>query len=246
VIRTVLITGVSGGVGSATAGLFGSEGWKVVGVDRAEPASATPIDAYVQLDIGRPDAGERLQAIISDLSDLKALINNAAIQVDSPLLETSRETWDEVMASNVRGAFLASRAAFPYLNSTAGAIVNVSSVHALATSMGAAAYATSKGALIALTRAMALEFAPTIRVNAVLPGAVDTPMLHRGLSRRASPDSIHQALEALVHRTPLRRIANPPEIAQAVLFLADEDRSSFITGQTLVVDGGALAQLSTE
>jgi NAD(P)-dependent dehydrogenase (short-subunit alcohol dehydrogenase family) len=110
-----------------------------------------------------------------------------------------------------------------------------------------AAYASSKGALVAFTRSAALEFASGgVRVNAVAPGAVDTPMLRQGLLRQSTPENLDEAMQELARRTPLRRIGSPDEIAQAILFLADNDRSSFITGQTLVIDGGALAHLSTE
>jgi NAD(P)-dependent dehydrogenase (short-subunit alcohol dehydrogenase family) len=129
-----------------------------------------------------------------------------------------------------------------------GAIVNVSSVHAVATSANIAAYAASKGALLALTRALAIELAPdNIRVNAVLPGAVDTPMLHAGLSRgHVAGADLPALMQALSKRTVMGRIGQPTEIGQTILFLADSERSSFMTGQALVVDGGATARLSTE
>jgi NAD(P)-dependent dehydrogenase (short-subunit alcohol dehydrogenase family) len=145
----------------------------------------------------------------------------------------------------LRSVFLSAKAGFPWLKAAGGCIVNVASVHALATSVDIAAYAASKGGLAALTRAMALEFGPVgIRVNAILPGAVDTPMLKEGLERSGTePEAARQRLEG---RTPLGRIARPEEIAQAILFLASAERSSFISGECLVADGGALARLSTE
>ena len=111
-----------------------------------------------------------------------------------------------------------------------------------------AAYAASKGALLALTRALAIELAPdSIRVNAVLPGAVDTPMLRSGLTRgHLQGANVQELMQDLGRRTVMGRVGRPEEIAQAILFLADGDRSSFMTGQTLVVDGGATARLSTE
>jgi len=120
-------------------------------------------------------------------------------------------------------------------------------VHALATSASIAAYAASKGGLLALTRAMAIEWAPDIRVNAVLPGAVDTEMLRAGLARgHLSAQKVEDQLRELAARTVARRVARPEEIAQAILFLADDRRSSFIYGHGLVVDGGATIRLSTE
>jgi NAD(P)-dependent dehydrogenase (short-subunit alcohol dehydrogenase family) len=129
-----------------------------------------------------------------------------------------------------------------------GAIVNVSSVHAVQTSANIASYAASKGGLLALTRAMAIEFAPdNIRVNAILPGAVDTPMLHAGLGRgHVGAGDLHQRLENLASKTVNGRVGKPSEIASAIYFLADDQQSSFMTGQALIVDGGATARLSTE
>lgn len=129
-----------------------------------------------------------------------------------------------------------------------GSVVNISSVHAVATSAGIAAYASSKGALLALTRAMALEFGTDgIRVNAVLPGAVDTPMLHAGLSRgHLNGDTTTKLLRGLGKKHVMGRVGKPSEIGQTILFLADNEKSSFMTGQALIVDGGATARLSTE
>jgi NAD(P)-dependent dehydrogenase (short-subunit alcohol dehydrogenase family) len=171
------------------------------------------------------------------------------MQIAKPLLQTTVEEWDAVMASNLRSVFLGTRLAHPLLmKAGGGAIVNVSSVHAIATSKDIAAYAASKGGLLALTRAMAIEFAPdNIRVNAILPGAVDTPMLRAGLTRgHAGSGNIHDRLENLASRTVNGRIGKPEEIAHAIYFLADNSQSSFMTGQAIVVDGGATARLSTE
>ena len=129
-----------------------------------------------------------------------------------------------------------------------GSIINVSSVHAVATSKNLAAYATSKGALIALTRVAALELAKDrIRVNAVLPGAIDTEMFRSGIARGHLSDSaIENRLEELGQKHPVGRVGKPEEIGKVILFIADDDQSSFITGQTIIVDGGATARLSTE
>jgi NAD(P)-dependent dehydrogenase (short-subunit alcohol dehydrogenase family) len=122
----------------------------------------------------------------------------------------------------------------------------VSSVHAIATSKNIAAYATTKGGLLALTRALAIELAP-IRVNAVLPGAVDTPMLRSGLQRgHLQGDDTEDLVKELENKHIMGRIGKPSEIAEAIYFLSDRDRSSFMTGQALVIDGGATARLSTE
>ncbi|MBA4380645.1 MAG: NAD(P)-dependent oxidoreductase, partial [Anaerolinea sp.] len=176
-------------------------------------------------------------------------VNNAALQISKPLLETSVEEWDAVMASNLRSVFLSAKLAYPLFKAAAGgAIVNVSSVHAVQTSANIAAYAASKGGLLALTRALAIEFAPDdIRVNAILPGAVDTPMLRAGLGRgHAGDGEIQERLDNLARKTVSGKVGKPEEIAHAIYFLADNTQSSFMTGQAMIVDGGATARLSTE
>ena len=249
--RIVLITGAAGGIGRATVAHFAAQGWRVIGVDRADFGAGFPEDGlFIRGDISGPS---QWQAIFAQAraftSMLHALVNNAAMQIAKPLLETTVEEWDAVMASNLRSVFLGVKMAYPLLKAAGeSAIVNVSSVHAIQTSANIAAYAASKGGLLALTRAMAIEFAPdNIRVNAILPGAVDTPMLRAGLHRgHVDGADIHQRLENLARKTVNGRVGRPEEIARAIYFLADGTQSSFMTGQALVVDGGATARLSTE
>jgi glucose 1-dehydrogenase len=247
--RIALITGVAGGIGRATAGLFAEKGWHVVGIDQNPVGTVEGVSHFITADLSQPEAPEQ---ILSELTEgekrLDALIHNAALQVCKPLPETTLSEWDRVMAVNVRSVFLLTKSLYPLLSDRSTAIVNVSSVHAVATSKNIAAYTASKGALTALTRAMALEFSGHgIRVNAVLPGAVDTPMLRAGLNREASPSFDETTrFDHLASRHPLRRVGRPKDIAQAIYFLADSDQSSFMTGQTLVIDGGATARLSTE
>jgi NAD(P)-dependent dehydrogenase (short-subunit alcohol dehydrogenase family) len=250
-IPTVLITGASGGVGRSTVSLFIEKGWKVVGVDRSEKVPEFPEKGlFIQADISNPDDITRVYDETSRFSGhLDAVVNNAAMQNSKPLLETTVEEWDAVMASNLRSVFLGTKLAHPLLvKSGGGAIVNVSSVHAIATSKDIAAYAASKGGLLALTRAMAIEFAAdNIRVNAILPGAVDTPMLRAGLNRgHSGSGTLLDRLENLARRTVNGRVGQPLEIAHSIYFLADNTQSSFMTGQAIVVDGGATARLSTE
>ena len=244
--RTVLVTGAAGGIGAASARLFAEEGWCVIGTDRHPAPCASTFEEFLHLDVADADATE--DALVGlRLDRLDALVNNAAVSVVRRLVDTSVSEWNDIMGVNVRAAQQAIRCLFPILRESSGAVVNVSSVHAIATSEDMSAYAASKGALCALTRAAALELAASgIRVNAVLPGAVDTPMLRAGLKRAGGNGTDDEAYAALVLRTPLRRVAKPEEIAQAILFLADNRRSNFITGQTLVADGGATARLSTE
>jgi glucose 1-dehydrogenase len=250
-MKTVLITGAAGGIGRATVKYFSAHGWRVIGVDRHPFGEEYPQEGlFIQADIANPADFETIfDKTEKFTSELHAIVNNAAVQIAKPLVETTTEEWDEVMASNLRSIFLACKLAFPLLKASEnGAIVNVSSVHAVATSANIGAYAASKGGVMALTRAMAIEFAPqNIRVNAILPGAVDTPMLRAGLQRgHVSGGTIVDRLENLARKTVNGRVGQPEEIASAIYFLADNSQSSFMTGQALVVDGGATCRLSTE
>jgi NAD(P)-dependent dehydrogenase (short-subunit alcohol dehydrogenase family) len=249
--KVVLITGAAGGIGRATVQYFAGHGWRVIGVDRHPFGEEYPQDGlFIQADIANPADFETIfEKTEKFTSELHAIVNNAAVQIAKPLVETTTEEWDEVMASNLRSIFLACKLAFPLLKASGnGTIVNVSSVHAVATSANIGAYAASKGGVMALTRAMAIEFAPqNIRVNAILPGAVDTPMLRAGLQRgHVSGGTIVDRLENLARKTVNGRVGQPEEIASAIYFLADNAQSSFMTGQALVVDGGATCRLSTE
>ena len=249
--KTVLITGVGGGIGHACAYHFAEKGWRVIGVDRADCSENFPSNGhFIKADISQPESAEVIFAKAKNFHpSLDVLVNNAAVQIAKPLVETTVEEWDAVMASNLRSVFLFVKLAYPLLKAAGrGAIVNVSSVHAVQTSANIAAYAASKGGLLALTRAMAIEFAPdNIRVNAILPGAVDTPMLRAGLGRgHVGHGDIQERLDNLARKTVSGKVGRPEEIAQAIYFLADNEQSSFMTGQALVVDGGATARLSTE
>jgi NAD(P)-dependent dehydrogenase (short-subunit alcohol dehydrogenase family) len=247
--KVVLITGVAGGIGSATAQVFAEAGWHVIGVDRRELDRLEGVEHFVRADISDPAAIKRIfDEVTVNEGRLDALVNNAAVQICKPIVETTAEEWDKVMSNNVRSVFLSVRYAFPLLREQNGAIVNVSSVHAVATSSNIAAYAASKGALLALTRAMALEFGSDgVRVNAILPGAVDTRMLRAGLDRgHVDGNNMEELIRGLGEQHVLGRVGRPEEIGRAILFLADNEQSSFMTGQALIVDGGATARLSTE
>jgi len=247
--KAALVTGSSGGIGSAMVRWLRERGWQVVAVDRAaKPAAGV---RSITADLSRAQEVERVCEVArAHHPRIDALINNAADQLCKSLVQTEPAEWDQVMATNVRSAYALARGLYPQLAAARGAIVNVSSVHAVATSPAMAAYAASKGALIALTRAMALEFAADgVRANAVLPGAIDTPMLRAGLGRGhagRSQASVASRLDRLARRHPLGRVGRPDDVVEAIAFLADGQRAGFITGQTLIVDGGALAHLSTE
>ena len=249
--KIILITGAGGGIGRACVHHFAGKGWKVIGVDRFDFGDDFPENGkFIKADISQADSVELIFGQAKEFSTkLDVLVNNAAVQVAKPLVETTVEEWDAVMASNLRSVFLFVKLAHPLMKAAgAGAIVNVSSVHAIQTSANIAAYAASKGGLLALTRAMAIEFASdNIRVNAILPGAVDTPMLRAGLGRgHVGSGDMQERLDNLARKTVNGKVGLPEEIAHAIYFLADNEQSSFMTGQALVVHGGATARLSTE
>lgn len=240
--RVMLITGAAGGVGKATLKVFAEAGWQVIGVDRRAFDALFPEDGlFIQADIAKPDEVKAAFEKVEEFTPmLDVVINNAAMQVVKPLLETTIEEWDMVMAANLRAVFLWAQFTHPLMVAAGGgAFVNVSSVHAVATSRGVSSYAASKGGILSLTRSMAIEFAgDNIRANAILPGAVNTPMLTEHLNK--------ERLENLARRTVNGRIGEPEEIAKAIYFLADNSQSSFMTGQAIIVDGGATCLLSTE
>lgn len=249
---TVLITGAAGGVGRAAVNLFLEKGWRVLAVDQKEkPQPPLPkVTSLVEADISIPAEVDKLvKNFSSQLTEgLDALVNNAALQIIKPLVQTTPEEWDQVHAVNLRAAFLTARAFHGALKKAKGAIVNISSIHALATSGQIGAYASTKGGLLALTRSMAIEFAPDgIRANALLPGATDTPMLDSGMGRGQAKGATLELRKAdLASKILLKRLAAPEEIAQVIYFLADSKQSGYITGQSIVADGGVLSQLSSE
>lgn len=182
-------------------------------------------------------------ALVTGAGGIDVLINSAGVSRYGTVVETEEAVWDDVLGVNLKSVFLVSRQAIPQLRRRGGgAIVNVSSTQAFAAQTGVAAYAASKGGVNALTRAMAVDHASeNIRVNAVCPGSVDTPML-RAAAKLHQPDSPDALVAAWGTMHPLGRVAAAEEVAEAIAFLASS-RASFITGAALTVDGGLLAAL---
>lgn len=240
--RVVIVTGAASGIGRAVARRFGEEGARVVIADRDAEAAQQAAEEIKQA--GAPDAW----AATCDVSDeaqvtacvagalerfhrLDVVVNNAGLMTFKPLVELTAEDWRRVLAVDLLGAFFFIREAFRHMK-PGGAVVNVSSIHALETEPMVAPYAAAKAALVSLTRSAAIEGKPRgIRVNAVLPGAVDTPMLWENPNMKSG-----------VERVDPNMVGKPQDIAAAVTFLAS-DEARFVQGVALVVDGGRLDRL---
>jgi NAD(P)-dependent dehydrogenase (short-subunit alcohol dehydrogenase family) len=228
--RVALITGAGSGIGKAMAECFSAKGWTVFRVDVAIEEGAHAIRANVRHDADWEAIGHRIG---EQVGHLDVLVNNAGILREASLEKTTTPLWDEVMEVNLKGAFLGCRTMLPWLRKgTSAAILNVSSVDALRGSKHHSAYAASKGGVLALTRALALELAPDrIRVNALCPGTVDTPMVDHILNGANEVGIDRMALH------PLGRLSTPQDQAAAAAFLCSAD-ADFITGVALSVDGG--------
>ena len=248
--RVVFITGVFGGIGYETAKIFKKNCWDVVGMDKfAGKDSEHVIDNFLNLDCSvTENVIEARELIENTYGRLDCLVNNSALQVCESIDDTTEEQWDAVFRNNIRTNYLFIKYLHVLLKIHGGSVVNISSVHAMATSKNISAYAASKGAILAFTRSTALEFADdNIRVNAVLPGAVNTNMLRAGMERgNFGGESIESRIDNLGRKTPSKKVGLPEEIAKVIYFFGDYEWSSYVTGQSLVADGGALAQLSTE
>ena len=243
--RVAIVTGAAGGLGRATVELLHAHGASVVAED-VDPGVDRLGALGDRVSIVRGDVRERATAdaavarALEAFGSLDILVNNAAVILSKDILETSDAEWDDVMAVNVKGAFHHMRAALPQmLEQGRGSIVNVTSISGVVGLPKQAAYCASKGALVQMTRQLAIEYADRgIRVNSVAPGAVDTPFLARHLD--AQPD--RAAAEADIRAAhPLGRYAAPAEIAEAIAYLAS-DASSFLTGAILMADGGYTAR----
>lgn len=236
--RRVIVTGAAGGIGSALVAAFHAAGWRVIATDMAPRPDGLACDTWLQADLGRTVDDEayaagvfgQLRAALAG-APLHALVNNAAVQVLGGLDELDRDAWHRSLDVNLLAPFLWTQALRAELQAVRGAVINISSIHARLTKRGFVAYATSKAALSGMTRALAVDAGDRLRVNAIEPAAIATPMLRAGF---VGKDALYARLEGC---HPAGRIGQPDEVAQLALALAD-GRLGFANGACVALDGG--------
>lgn len=250
--RVAIVTGGAKGIGWGIVKVLIQEGVKVVVVDWDEEngkATAEEMQKaggealFVKCDVSNEEqVASMIQATLEKYGKIDILVNNAGVGVYKTLLDTSSEDWDYCLGVNLKGQFLCSKYAIPHMQTMGkGSIVNISSVHSFQTVNGVAPYAASKGGITALTRNMAIDYGPTIRVNSIAPGWVLTPLIQSIFDSYDDPAEQQALVEK---RQVMKRIGRPEDIGHAVAFLVS-DEASFITGTQLFVDGGLTAQLET-
>ena len=241
--RCAVVTGVGSGLGQAVARELAAEGAQVIGCDLNDAAGQDTMDGigvYQHADVSREhDVRALIDAAVQRHGRLHVMVNNAAIQIEEELAETTEEQLDRILSVNLKGVFFGCKHAVRAMRPEGGGvIVNVASILGLVADGILAAYCAAKGGVLGITRATAVQYGGDgIRCNAVCPGDIDTPLVQAYFDTAQDPAALRAQVSA---EYPLNRIAQPREIARAVVFLAGDD-SSFMSGQPLVVDGGLLA-----
>lgn len=242
----IVITGAAKGIGEAVSRRLASSSTSLVLVDIDEEALSKvardfPCESAIIVgSVAEENTAHRAAEAAQDFGGATGLSHNAGIQRYGTAADTSPDLWDEVISVNLRGAFLMARALLPQIAERGGACVFMASVQGLATQSNVAAYTTSKHGLIGLAKSIAIDFADRgVRSNAVAPGSVKTPMLDRAVGLADDPDAVWQEINAM---HPLGRPADAQEVANLVAFLLS-DEASFITGETIRIDGGLMTRL---
>jgi len=244
--KAVLITGAARGLGRATAAAFLAAGARVAVNDlhaadvtrTVEALGGGPNVVGAPGDVGKVSGCEQaVDATLRGLGRIDVLVNNAGVFRGASIDDTDEALWDFLLAVILKGTFFCTRAALPELRRNNGTVVNIASENGLRGGMNNAAYSAAKAGVVNLSRAQAIEFAPTIRVNCICPGTIDTEMTREGVAGVGDVESMYRRY---AQAAPLQRIATPQEVANAILFLASP-AASFITGAILSVDGGSMA-----
>jgi NAD(P)-dependent dehydrogenase (short-subunit alcohol dehydrogenase family) len=244
--KRCVVTGGTKGIGRAIVERFIAEGARCVVTARSAPDVPFPDDGTVQFIPGDTAQTDHARAVMADaeqaLGGVDVLVNNAAIQVEKTVVDTTDEEWDRIFGINVRGVFLFCRAAIPLMaRQGGGSIVNIGSYDGFVADPGLAAYCATKGAVHALSRAIAVDHgAENVRCNVICPGWIKTDMMDAYLASVADPAEAAKTLDA---NQPIGRVGKPEDIASLALWLAS-DESAFTTGQLMVCDGGLTAKAS--
>lgn len=243
--KRVLVTGGTRGIGRAAVEAFLDAGARVAVNGRTEESTRKALATLSTEAVAAPgdvaraaDCRTIVDAAIAELGGLDVLVNCAGIGDGGPMEQVTEEDWDAVLGTNLKGTFFCTQAALPHLRASRGNVVNLASDAGLIGEVGLSVYCASKGGVVNLTRALALELAPDVRVNCVCPGYVDTDMVRKNvIDASADPKAVEAAL---ANSAPLKRIASPMEIATAILYLAS-GHARFMTGSALQIDGGTTA-----
>jgi NAD(P)-dependent dehydrogenase (short-subunit alcohol dehydrogenase family) len=238
-MKVALVTGASRGIGAAIAERLARDGVRVVGVSRTPADSKLDIEC-VRADVSDPtDVEQLVEGVVQRHGRLDVLVNNAAIEHEGTVVDTTPQEWDHVMAVNLRSVFLCAKYAIPHLSRTQGVIINVASVDGLWAEPSLAAYCAAKGGVIALTRAIAIDHGREgVRCTCICPSYVATDMLEQFYDAQPPDPVAARAGAAALH--PLGRISTPAEVAALAAWLSS-DEASFATGQAYVLDGGLTA-----
>lgn len=237
--KVALITGGGHGIGRAIAQLFAAEGARVYAIDISTDVAMQSDDDLTLHAVSNLNADvtnrESLMNALDEVPDrVDILVNNAGINIHpAPLVETSSVEWNQIVAGNLTSVYQVSHAVIPRMT-IGGCILNIGSILGFRAAKSCSAYMSSKGGILALTKSMAIDCAPSLRVNCIAPGAVQTSMFADYLSRCTDPDAERQRI---LNGIPMARIGRPEDIAKAAVFLASDD-AAWITGTTLVIDGG--------
>jgi NAD(P)-dependent dehydrogenase (short-subunit alcohol dehydrogenase family) len=248
--KVAIVTGGGDGIGKGICELFAEEGARLAVIDINDQAGGGTVAqvreaggeaAFFHCDVGvEEEIAAMVKAATKTFGGIDILINNAGVHLTKGTLETATEEWERCLAVDLRGVWLCTKYCAPLLMAHGkGAVVNISSVQGVQTMVNFAAYATAKAGVIGLTRNMALDLAPEIRVNSILPGYIWTPLYDRWLEASGDGANLHQSV---VDLQPMKRIGTPRDVAQGCVYLVS-DESSWVTGTSLTIDGGLTARI---